>query len=125
MHSLETEGGSVEIPKLKPKKKQLLITVMGGAAAAGLLFMFLHLRFVQSLDLFFRLSDNAAFVSPYFIHLNFYILFCRRNVGEKVAQPSKTSSHKNKEKVQKNSTQKSKRINQTKEVYPAENIQLK
>lgn len=92
VHSLETEGGSVEIPKLKPKKKQLLITVMGGAAAAGLLFMFLHLR---------------------------------RNVGEKVAQPSKTSSHKNKEKVQKNSTQKSKRINQTKEVYPAENIQLK
>jgi len=52
-------------------------------------------------------------------------LFCRRNVGEKVAQPSKISSHKNKEKVQKNSTQKAKRISQTKEVYPAENLLLK
>lgn len=57
--------------------------------------------------------------------LLFMFLNLRRNVGEKVAQPSKISSHKNKEKVQKNSTQKAKRISQTKEVYPAENLQLK
>ena len=58
MHSfenlVETEEGIVETPKAKPQKKLLVKSILGGAAAVGLLFMFLHLRFV--FDSFFRLS---------------------------------------------------------------------
>lgn len=50
MHTLEylheTEERDIEIPKSKPQKKLLLRSVLGGATAVGLLFMFLHLRFV-------------------------------------------------------------------------------
>ncbi|XP_020227550.1 uncharacterized protein LOC109808814 isoform X2 [Cajanus cajan] len=38
------EGGIQIIPKAKPQKKLLLKSVLGGAAAVGLLFMILHLR---------------------------------------------------------------------------------
>ncbi|XP_058731133.1 uncharacterized protein LOC131602925 isoform X2 [Vicia villosa] len=88
----ETEDGGIEIPKSKSQKKLLLRSVLGGATAVGLLFMFLNLR---------------------------------KNVGEKAVQPSKTSSHKNKENIQKNSTKKVNMISTTKEVYPAEKLQLK
>lgn len=40
----EDEGGCIEISKAKPQKKLLLRSVLGGAAAVGLLFMVLHLR---------------------------------------------------------------------------------
>jgi len=50
VHFLEnlvgTEERGEEKPKEKPQKKQLLRSVLGGAAAVGLLFMILHLRFV-------------------------------------------------------------------------------
>ncbi|XP_061369877.1 uncharacterized protein LOC133312655 isoform X2 [Gastrolobium bilobum] len=96
VHSLEnlveTEERDIEIPKGKPQKKLLLRSVVGGAAAVGLLFMFLHLR---------------------------------RNGGEKAAQPSKASSHKGKEKIQKYSPRKVKRISTTKGVYSAEKLKLK
>ncbi|BAT73207.1 Protein OPAQUE10-like protein [Vigna angularis] len=39
-----TKEGGEEIPKEKPQKKKLLRSVLGGAAAVGLLFMILHLR---------------------------------------------------------------------------------
>ncbi|CAJ2676762.1 unnamed protein product [Trifolium pratense] len=87
---VEIEG--VEIPKSKPQKKLLLRSVLGGATAVGLLFMFLHLR---------------------------------KNGGEKAAQPSKTSSHKNKEKIQKNSSDNVNKISTTKGVYPAKKLHLK
>ncbi|KAK7318385.1 hypothetical protein RJT34_03084 [Clitoria ternatea] len=41
---LGTEEGGMEIPKARPQKKLLLKSFLGGAAAVGLLFMFLHLR---------------------------------------------------------------------------------
>ncbi|KAJ1387774.1 CH domain superfamily [Sesbania bispinosa] len=41
---VETEEGTIEIPKEKPQKKLLLKSVLGGATAVGLLFMFLQLR---------------------------------------------------------------------------------
>ncbi|KAJ1405004.1 CH domain superfamily [Sesbania bispinosa] len=41
---VETEEGAIEIPKVKPLKKLLLKSVLGGATAVGLLFMFLQLR---------------------------------------------------------------------------------
>ncbi|GAU25428.1 hypothetical protein TSUD_70810 [Trifolium subterraneum] len=48
VHSLEylveTEDDGVKIPKPKPQKKLLLRSVLGGATAVGLLFIFLHLR---------------------------------------------------------------------------------
>jgi hypothetical protein len=54
VHSLEylveTKEDGVEIPKSKPRKKLLLRSVFGGATAIGLLFMFLHLRFVLGPD---------------------------------------------------------------------------
>ncbi|RDX82648.1 Protein OPAQUE10, partial [Mucuna pruriens] len=95
VHFLENlvgrEEGGIEMPKAKPQKKLLLRSVLGGAAAVGLLFMILHLR---------------------------------RNGGEKSAQPSMASSHKGKEKIQKNYTRKVK-SSTTKGVYPAERIKLK
>ncbi|CAK8579048.1 unnamed protein product [Lathyrus sativus] len=96
VHSLEyiveTEEGRIEIPKSKSQKKLLLRSVLGGATAVGLLFMFLNLR---------------------------------KNGGEKDAQPNKTSSHKNKEKIHKISTKKVNRMSTIKEVYPAEKLELK
>ncbi|KAK7399325.1 hypothetical protein VNO78_10507 [Psophocarpus tetragonolobus] len=95
LHFLEnlvgTEERSIELPKAKHQKKLLLRSVLGGAAAVGLLFMILHLR---------------------------------RNGGEKSAQPNMASSHKGKEKTQKNSTQEVRRST-TKGVYPTERIKLK
>ncbi|TKY60487.1 hypothetical protein E2542_SST17586 [Spatholobus suberectus] len=48
VHILEnlvgTEEGGIEIQKAKPQKKILIRSVLGGAAAVGLLFMILHLR---------------------------------------------------------------------------------
>ncbi|WVZ23972.1 hypothetical protein V8G54_002516 [Vigna mungo] len=41
---VRTKEGGEEIPKEKPQKKKLLRSVLGGAAAVGLLFMILHLR---------------------------------------------------------------------------------
>jgi hypothetical protein len=52
-------------------------------------------------------------------------LFCRKNGGEKAAQPSKTSSHENKEKIQKNSIEKVNNISTIKGVYPAKKLHLK
>ena len=50
MHIFEnlagTEEEGKEIPKAKPQKRLLLRSVLGGAAAVGLLFMIMHLRFV-------------------------------------------------------------------------------
>ncbi|CAI8619234.1 unnamed protein product [Vicia faba] len=88
----ETEEGEIEIPKSESQKKLLLRSVLGGATAVGLLFMFLNRR---------------------------------KNGGEKAAQPSKTSSHKNKENIQKNSTKKVNMISTIKEVYPGEKLKLK
>lgn len=66
IHHLENlvvkEEGALEIPKEKPQKKLLLRSVLGGAAAAGLLFMYLHLRFV--FDTLFRLSGNLDSGNP-------------------------------------------------------------
>ncbi|CAJ1937703.1 unnamed protein product [Sphenostylis stenocarpa] len=92
-----TEEGSEEIPEAKPQKKQLLRSVLGGAAAVGLLFMILHLS----------------------------LSFDRRNGKEKAAQPSMASSHIGKEKIQKKSNPKVKRSSTKKGVYPAERIKLK
>ncbi|XP_027340115.1 uncharacterized protein LOC113853735 isoform X2 [Abrus precatorius] len=93
LHSLEkTDVGAIEIPKEKTQKRLLLRSVLGGAAAVGLLVMVLHLR---------------------------------RNGGEKAAQPSMASSHKGKEKIQKKSPLKVKRISTTKGIYPAEKLKLK
>ncbi|KAK2438885.1 hypothetical protein QL285_023611 [Trifolium repens] len=96
VHSLEylveTKEDGVEIAKSKPQKKLLLRSVLGGATAVGLLFMFLQLR---------------------------------KNGGEKAAQPSKTSSHENKEKIQKNSIEKVNNISTIKGVYPAKKLHLK
>ncbi|CAL5214657.1 unnamed protein product [Lathyrus oleraceus] len=89
---VKPEEDRIEIPKSKSQKKLLLRSVLGGATAVGLLFMFLNLR---------------------------------KNGGEKDAQPNKTSSHKNKEKIHKNSTKKVNRMSTTKEVYPAEKLELK
>lgn len=122
---VETEDEGIEIPKLKPKKKLLLRSVLGGATAVGLLFMVLHLRFVFRSVL--RRPDYADSHNPYSIELTFFLLmFYRRNGGEKAGPPSKTSSHEDKENIQKNSPQKAKRTSSTtKGVYPAEKLKLK
>jgi hypothetical protein len=78
------------------------------------------------LDPIFRLSDNADSVSSNTIDFGFlYILFCRKNGGEKAAKPSKTSSHENEEKIQKNSIEKVNNISTIKGVYPAKKLHLK
>lgn len=40
-----TNDASVGTPKGKPQKRQLLKSLVGGTAAFGLLFLFLHFRF--------------------------------------------------------------------------------
>ena len=92
---------------------------MGGAAAVGLLFMIMHLRFV--FDPLF-VPGSADSISPSIWH--FGLLFDRRNGGEKAPEPSMASSHKGKEKIKKKSTWKVK-TSTTKGVYPAERIKLK
>ncbi|KAL1326743.1 uncharacterized protein LOC107630904 isoform X1 [Arachis ipaensis] len=54
----EKEEKIAEISKSKPRKKLILKSVFGGATAVGLLFLFLHLRFV--FDSFFRLSGGMT-----------------------------------------------------------------
>ncbi|XP_073225936.1 uncharacterized protein [Cicer arietinum] len=64
MHSfdnlVETEEGCVEISKSKLQKKLLLRSVLGGATAVGLLFMFLHLRFVFRGGMVEKKLDNQV-----------------------------------------------------------------
>ncbi|CAL0306694.1 unnamed protein product [Lupinus luteus] len=63
---------------------------------------------------------GAATVGLFLVFLN-----RRQNVGEKGAEPSKVSSQKGKEKIQKYSTQKVKRRNTSEGVYAAEKLKLK
>ena len=57
MENLVEKEGAKETPKEKPKKKLILRSVLGGAAAVGLLFIYLHRRFVFKPC--FRLSANV------------------------------------------------------------------